>query len=154
MTPTLNFRRKGTLKESCPVELSSLDNQPLLANFDHPEDYPSSSNVPTGDSFDAAIGVRHDPSLALPPDQRHGLGDDAHKTELPVIYEGQKTMQDSHMNDDDFPTQEEIANLPRVAAKIPWKVYSIAFVELCERFSYYGTQILCMLATFPPLMHD
>jgi dipeptide/tripeptide permease len=22
-------------------------------------------------------------------------------------------------------------------------VYTIAFVELCERFSYYGTQILC-----------
>ncbi len=147
-------RQKANLKGSFPIELSSLDNQPLLANFDHAEDNSSSSNMPTGDSFDASIGVRHDPSLALPPDQQHKLGDDAHKAELPVVYEGQKTMQDSYMNDDDFPTQEEIATLPRVAAKIPWKVYTIAFVELCERFSYYGTQILCMPARYLPLTLD
>ncbi|KKY30629.1 putative oligopeptide transporter [Diaporthe ampelina] len=39
----------------------------------------------------------------------------------------------------DFPTAEELNTLRRVADKIPWSVLTIAFVELCERFSYYGT---------------
>ncbi|OCT50523.1 hypothetical protein CLCR_07705 [Cladophialophora carrionii] len=40
------------------------------------------------------------------------------------------------------PTQQELATLPRVSDKIPWRVYTVAFVELCERFSNYGTTIL------------
>lgn len=43
------------------------------------------------------------------------------------------------------PTPEELSGpnaLRRVAAPIPWSVYTVAFVELCERFSYYGTQIV------------
>lgn len=42
-----------------------------------------------------------------------------------------------------LPTEEELRTLRRVADKIPWKVYAIAFVELCERFSYYGTTVVC-----------
>jgi proton-dependent oligopeptide transporter, POT family len=41
-----------------------------------------------------------------------------------------------------LPTREELRILPRVADKIPWRVYTVAFVELCERFSYYGTIVL------------
>jgi POT family proton-dependent oligopeptide transporter len=37
------------------------------------------------------------------------------------------------------PTDEEMHTLRRVSGKIPWAAYTIAFVELCERFSYYGT---------------
>ncbi len=37
------------------------------------------------------------------------------------------------------PTEEELHTLRRVPEKIPWNIYTIAFVELCERFSYYGT---------------
>lgn len=54
---------------------------------------------------------------------------------------------------DEEPTEEELHGpgaLRRVSAPIPWAVYTVAFVELCERFSYYGTQVLCML-TLPPL---
>lgn len=43
------------------------------------------------------------------------------------------------------PTPDELHGpnaLRRVAAPIPWSVYTVAFVELCERFSYYGTQIV------------
>ena len=39
----------------------------------------------------------------------------------------------------DTPTEEELQLLRRVSDKIPMKIYSIAFVELCERFSYYGS---------------
>ncbi|KAK5073493.1 hypothetical protein LTR64_007370 [Lithohypha guttulata] len=44
-----------------------------------------------------------------------------------------------------YPTADELHGpraLRRVAAPIPWSVYTVAFVELCERFSYYGTQIV------------
>lgn len=37
------------------------------------------------------------------------------------------------------PTDEELKTLRRVSGKIPWAAYTVAFVELCERFSYYGT---------------
>jgi POT family proton-dependent oligopeptide transporter len=43
------------------------------------------------------------------------------------------------------PTEEELRTLKRVSGKIPWSAYSIAFVELCERFGYYGCQVLCKL---------
>lgn len=43
----------------------------------------------------------------------------------------------------EVPTEEEYHTLRRVPDKIPWRVYTIAFVELCERFSYYGTTVVC-----------
>ncbi|EKV11604.1 MFS peptide transporter, putative [Penicillium digitatum] len=41
--------------------------------------------------------------------------------------------------DKSAPTAEELATLRRVAGDLPVASYSVAFVELCERFSYYGT---------------
>lgn len=52
-----------------------------------------------------------------------------------------------HELGDENPSIDELTGptaLRRVSAPIPWSVYAVAFVELCERFSYYGTQILCM----------
>lgn len=46
------------------------------------------------------------------------------------------------------PTDNDLVTLRRVADKIPWKVYSVAFVELCERFSFYGTTVVCKLRFF------
>jgi proton-dependent oligopeptide transporter, POT family len=40
------------------------------------------------------------------------------------------------------PNEEELQSLRRVSGKIPWQAFTIAFVELCERFSYYGTTIV------------
>lgn len=40
------------------------------------------------------------------------------------------------------PTEEELHSLRRVPDKIPWRVYTLAFVELCERFSYFGTTVV------------
>lgn len=44
----------------------------------------------------------------------------------------------------EYPTEEELRTLRRVSGQIPWSAYTIAFVELCERFSYYGTTAVCM----------
>lgn len=43
---------------------------------------------------------------------------------------------------DDKPSDEELRTLPRVSGKIHWAIYTIAFAELCERFSYYGSSVL------------
>lgn len=40
------------------------------------------------------------------------------------------------------PTEEDLATLRRVSGQIPWTAFTIAFVELCERFGYYGCQVL------------
>lgn len=45
------------------------------------------------------------------------------------------------------PTEEEDKVLRRVSGKVPWASYSIAFVELCERFSYYGTAAVCKFSS-------
>lgn len=42
-----------------------------------------------------------------------------------------------------YPTEEELRTLRRVAGSISWITFSVAFVELCERFSYYGTAAVC-----------
>lgn len=51
--------------------------------------------------------------------------------------------------DEDYPspTTEELATLRRVSNKIPLKLFSIAFIELCERFSYYGSTVVCKSPT-------
>jgi POT family proton-dependent oligopeptide transporter len=42
----------------------------------------------------------------------------------------------------EFPTEEERLTLRRVADTLPWSAYLIAFVELAERFSFYGSQVV------------
>lgn len=37
------------------------------------------------------------------------------------------------------PTDEEIETLRHIPGRIPWICFTVAFVELCERFAYYGT---------------
>lgn len=43
---------------------------------------------------------------------------------------------------DNEPTEEDLKTLPRVSGPINWAIYTIAFAELCERFSYYGSAVL------------
>jgi POT family proton-dependent oligopeptide transporter len=64
-----------------------------------------------------------------------------HNNEAPpfLFSEGKATLQESYLSDNDnLPTEEELATLERVGAGIPWRIYTIAFVELVERMSYYG----------------
>lgn len=44
--------------------------------------------------------------------------------------------------DGEAPTAEELLTLRRVPNHIPRKIFTIAFIELCERFSYYGTTVV------------
>ena len=83
-----------------------------------------------------------DPAMALPQNTQNEEFRKASITELPPVIEGKATLISDIVDDGNWPTEEELATLPRVADTIPWRLYTVAFVELCERFSYYGTQIL------------
>jgi POT family proton-dependent oligopeptide transporter len=51
---------------------------------------------------------------------------------------------------EDKPTEEELATLRRVSDHVPFRAYTIAFVELVERLSYYGTiQVYTNFIQFP-----
>ncbi|KAH6627023.1 POT family-domain-containing protein [Chaetomium sp. MPI-SDFR-AT-0129] len=56
-----------------------------------------------------------------------------------VSRQGQEKVGIGAAADGASPTEEELHTLRRVPDKIPWNIYTIAFIELCERFSYYGT---------------
>ncbi|KAG9245409.1 POT family-domain-containing protein [Calycina marina] len=49
---------------------------------------------------------------------------------------------DGLSDNETLPTDDELRTLRRVADTIPWGVYTIAFIELVERFSYYGTTVV------------
>ncbi|KAH8649673.1 Ptr2 peptide transporter [Tricladium varicosporioides] len=65
-------------------------------------------------------------------------GEKSEKTPSPFHFSDR----DSDELQGEYPTEEEFHTLRRVSDKIPWKVYTIAFIELCERFSYYGTTVV------------
>jgi hypothetical protein len=69
-----------------------------------------------------------------------------------AAYDNEVATSESEGLVDGYPTPEELDGehaLKRISAPIPWSVYTVAFVELCERFSYYGTQVVCMFT--PPI---
>lgn len=116
--------------------------------------------------MDDSIGARHDPALTLPPDEKHVLPNHAHAIEPPAAVLGDViTAQparkhnafydDDHIGQegDEWPTEEELHTLRRVPDKISLAAYTVAFVELCERFSYYGTTALCMCSANCTALH-
>lgn len=91
--------------------------------------------------------VLHDESLTHGPDLKHQLGQDAHIVDLPQYFEGTGPMLVAYMGEG-TPTDEELKTLIRVPAKINFSAYTIAFVELAERFSFYGTTVVCTRPSF------
>jgi POT family proton-dependent oligopeptide transporter len=61
--------------------------------------------------------------------------------EPPPVFDGKGVAQEDYydIEDENLPTDEELQTLRRVADYIPAKAYTIAFIELTERLSYYGT---------------
>jgi POT family proton-dependent oligopeptide transporter len=60
--------------------------------------------------------------------------------ELPPVYDGKGVAQEEYYDEiGNGPTEDELHTLRRVSDHIPLKAYTIAFVELTERLSYYGT---------------
>jgi hypothetical protein len=45
--------------------------------------------------------------------------------------------------------EEDLSKLRRIPGRLPWTAYTIAFVEMCERFSYCGTVAVCEFVPQP-----
>lgn len=102
------------------------------------------SNAATLDA--AEIAKAHEPSAAIQGTDKEIKGslDITKHNNLPTYY----SSDDEY---DDKPTEEELHTLKRVAGPIRWGMFTIAFVELCERFSYYGSSVLYTNFVFRPL---
>jgi POT family proton-dependent oligopeptide transporter len=90
------------------------------------------------------MAMSHEPKVATPiyeVTEKKALSSagttDSHQLASPVEFEADLEGEE--------PTAEELVTLRRVSGKIPWIAFTIAFVELCERFGYYGCQVLCKL---------
>jgi hypothetical protein len=90
---------------------------------------------------DAAAGAKHDPSLAHDPNFQHESSVTGVRT--PPKHGGKDATGYYDAETGEFPTEEELHSLRRVPGHVPWKAFALAFVELCERFSYYGTTVVC-----------
>jgi len=66
----------------------------------------------------------------------HGHMDTKHEISDPYV----TTTDDDEWPDK--PTDDDLHSLRRVSGKIPWTMFTIAFVELAERFSYYGSSVI------------
>jgi hypothetical protein len=74
-----------------------------------------------------------------------------HTQKVDPAYHNEIASSDTEDLVENYPTPEELEGenrLRRISAPIPWAVYTVAFVELCERFSYYGTQVVCMFIPY------
>ncbi|KAF1955966.1 MFS peptide transporter-like protein Ptr2 [Byssothecium circinans] len=85
------------------------------------------------------LAMSHEPKIATPTyeaDEKAALAhaSTSNGATAPVEFEADLVGEE--------PTEEDIRTLPRVSGKIPWTAFTIAFVELCERFGYYGCSVL------------
>lgn len=51
-------------------------------------------------------------------------------------------------NGEEYPSKRDLETLRRVKGHISPIIYTIAFIELCERFAYYGTTAVCKYLPF------
>ncbi|CAO1622437.1 unnamed protein product [Jaminaea pallidilutea] len=94
------------------------------------------------DHFDLALGeAAADAHRSDAKDQLHPLGHVEH---------GQHVEQTEDEYGNVLPTEEEQQTLRRVPESIPWTAWTVAFCELAERFSYYGSvQVFQNFIQFP-----
>lgn len=86
------------------------------------------------------VAKSHEPQLA--DKEKEMLAERIQREEnLP---EYQKAGSDGKLTEEQ-PTDIELHTLRRISGKVPWTAYTVALVELCERFSYYGTTAVCKL---------
>ncbi|KAF2144555.1 uncharacterized protein K452DRAFT_266481 [Aplosporella prunicola CBS 121167] len=88
---------------------------------------------------DVEIAQGHEPAAPTPLGEKElQLAVSSNEKEMGVSM-GRGSFDDSEGT---APTEEDLHTLVRVSGKLPWTTYTIAFVEMCERFSYYGTSVL------------
>lgn len=93
------------------------------------------------------MAMSHEPEQAAKPiyevDEKRAL--DGHSSSPSVTEQPEAEFEADLVGEE--PTEEDLKTLRRVSGKIPWTAFTIAFVELCERFGYYGCQVLCKFSS-------
>ncbi|KAK4574448.1 hypothetical protein LTR86_001289 [Recurvomyces mirabilis] len=88
-------------------------------------------------------GVASETANAITAMEVKGAGLPTPTLEKQIAMENKEPFASSHDFNDQteivIPTEEDLATLRRVPAKLPWIAFTVAFVELAERFAYYGT---------------
>jgi POT family proton-dependent oligopeptide transporter len=90
----------------------------------------------------AEVSKSHAPQLTDVP-AAPGLINEKNEKRLTIADDSSQTLSFAEPEGTEYPTADEVATLRRVCGTIPWSAYTIGFVELCERFSYYGTTQVC-----------
>ncbi len=90
----------------------------------------------------AEVSKSHAPQLTDVP-AAPGLINEKNEKRLTIADDSSQTLSFAEPDGTEYPTADEVATLRRVCGTIPWSAYTIGFVELCERFSYYGTTQVC-----------
>ncbi|KAL5526292.1 hypothetical protein ACEPAF_8015 [Sanghuangporus sanghuang] len=54
----------------------------------------------------------------------------------------QPSLAHHHVDGTEIPTEEDMVSLRRIPDTLPFRAYMIAYVELAERFSYYGSTVV------------
>jgi POT family proton-dependent oligopeptide transporter len=93
------------------------------------------------------LAMSHEPKVATP---MYEIGEKEalarHGTSESLTHEPVVEFEADLMGEE--PTAEDLVTLPRVSGAIPWTAFTIGFVELCERFGYYGCQVVCTFRLF------
>ena len=98
-----------------------------------------------------AHDAKHEVTLTLETEEKHGF-ESLWSEPSPIVGEVKAEDESFHRHDqqqehyEGMPTDEELHTLRRVSGKVPWTAYTVAFVELVERFSFYGTTVVCTLS--------
>ena len=79
---------------------------------------------PVQDALTVGLNKDKEPGIAVLASEKH-----RNRTSSPTSFTA----------DGDEPNELELHTLRRVTGKIPWLAYTVAFVELCERFSVRAT---------------
>jgi POT family proton-dependent oligopeptide transporter len=92
------------------------------------------------------LAMSHEPKVATPlyeaTEKELVKGQEGHSSHTDSVAHPPALVEFDADLEGEEPTEEELRTLTRVSGKIPWSAYTIAFVELCERFGYYGCQVL------------
>ena len=97
--------------------------------------------MPTGDALEAVGGAELRTEAIEQKRDSIAVAETAQRAAFNAAFNANES---SVTDPDSVPTAEDLVTLRRVPTKIPPKLLTIAFVELCERFSYYGTTVVCM----------
>ncbi|KAF7760085.1 hypothetical protein Agabi119p4_10761 [Agaricus bisporus var. burnettii] len=85
--------------------------------------------------------IQHDDIAIAAISEVKQVGSEKHDPDVKSVSDSEPDLDGIH-DGLTFPTQEELLSLRRVSDAIPWNAYLIAFVELAERFSFYGCSVV------------